>query len=247
MRHTSLLINQPPERLCRFSVFSNLFLLAQLNKVINAPTKEDMREGKEILTNELGVVFKPPKVKTADVDGAAFDPSVVSVSGSVSGGVYNHRAAHFEWLCDVGAKLGLEFADLGKRRHGSAATLHFCDQLYEIYGNENPSISLGASFAIEHWANAGFWDDLVDGFTLLNGKGEIKTPLGFWKFHQALEAQHAAHTMDELEEALSADGFVVDEAAFEKAANEMLDACAVFWDGLEDERKAIEHRGLKCR
>ena len=43
--------------------------------------------------------------------------------------------------------------------------------------------------------NAGFWDDLVDGFTKLNerpGPGVVledgsvshKAPLGFWKFHQ---------------------------------------------------------------
>ena len=39
----------------QFSVFSNLFLLAQLNKVINAPTIEEMREGKEILANEVRI------------------------------------------------------------------------------------------------------------------------------------------------------------------------------------------------
>ena len=44
----------------QFSVFSNLFLLAQLRKVINSPSLHEMREGKEILANELGVVFKPP-------------------------------------------------------------------------------------------------------------------------------------------------------------------------------------------
>lgn len=145
-------IEQTRDLIVQFSVFSNLFLLAQLNKVmsaplraaccaaalhrpltpptshldkvINAPTKEDMREGKEILTNELGVVFKPPSVKTSAVDAGAFDPSVVSCAGSVVGGVYNHRAAHFEWLCDVGSSVGLEFGDIGKRRHGSEATLH---------------------------------------------------------------------------------------------------------------------------
>ena len=46
---------------------------------------------------------------------------------------------------------------------------------------------------------------------------------------QALEAQHASHTMDELEEAIAA-GRLQDFPAFEKAANEMLDACAVFWE-----------------
>ena len=208
-----------------------------------------MREGKEILANEIGVVFKPAKKKSADVAGT-FDPSIVSTSGTVEGGVYSHRAAHFEWLCDVGHSIGLGFEDLGKRRHGTPATLHFCDKLYEIYGSDDLSVSLGASFAIEHWANAGFWDDLVAGFTKLNerpgpgvrlpdGTVSHSSPLGFWRFHQALEAQHAEHTMDELEEAYAA-GRVTDEAKFEAAANAMLDACGVFWDGLEAARKGEE-------
>jgi len=221
----------------QFSVFSNLFLLAQLRKVINSPTVDEMREGKEILANELGVVFKPKGSKKAKLDG--FDPDIVSPTGSVEGGIYSHRAAHFEWLCDVGSSLGLAFGDMGKRVHGSPSTLHFCDALYSIYGSEDLSSSLGASFAIEHWANAGFWDDLVDGFSKLNKKGTAKTPIGFWKFHQILEAQHADHTMDELEEAFAA-GRIEDEEAFSRAATEMLDACAVFWDGLEAERLGKE-------
>ena len=255
----------------QFSVFSNLFLIAQLNKIINSPTLDDMREGKEILANEIGVVFNKGKKEAAPAagDAAGFDPSLVSVSGTVEGGVYKHRAAHFEWLLDVGESVGLEFKDLGKRRHGTAATLHFCDQLNEIYGSEDPNVSIGASFAIEHWANAGFWDELVMGFKTCAARarfsaaqfsarnsgramiltphpstldrynarndGADKVPLGFWRFHQALEAQHAAHTMDELEEAYAA-GHVTDEAKFEEGANAILDACAVFWDGLEQSR-----------
>lgn len=239
-------IDEAKDLVIQFSVFSNLFLLAQLNKVINAPTLDEMREGKEILANEIGVVFKPASKRSSDIAGS-FDPNIVSTSGTVEGGIYSNRAAHFEWLCDVGRSLGLGFEDLGKRRHGTEATLHFCDKLYEIYGSEDLSVSLGASFAIEHWANAGFWDCLVDGFDKLNkreGPGVVledgtvshKAPLGFWKFHQMLEAQHAAHTMDELEEAYAA-GRITDEAKFEAAANDMLDACEVFWAGLDAARK----------
>ena len=60
------------------------------------------------------------------------------------------------------------------------------------------------------------------------------------QFHQVLEAQHAEHTMDELEEAYAA-GRILDEAKFEAAANAMLDACAVFWEGLDAERKGEEY------
>ena len=40
-----------------FSVFSNQFLLAALNRVINADTLHAARESKEILMNELGVIY----------------------------------------------------------------------------------------------------------------------------------------------------------------------------------------------
>lgn len=212
----------------QFSVFSNLFLLAQLSRVINAPTLNDMRESKEILANEIGVIFKGPKRQ-----------DIFSPQGSVEGGTFSHKAAHFEWLVDVGESLGLGFEDLGKRRHGSTETLHFCDTLFDIYGSDDLSVSLGASFAIEHWANAGFWDDLLLGFKTLNTNGDTDVPLAFWRFHQALEAQHAQHTMDELEESIH-NGLITDEAKFHQAANDMLDACGVFWQGLDDRRKALQ-------
>src|SRR5437868_12181759 len=41
----------------QFSVFSNQFLLAALNRVINADTLQAAREAKEILMNELGVIY----------------------------------------------------------------------------------------------------------------------------------------------------------------------------------------------
>src|SRR5690606_26878111 len=43
--------------LVQFSVFSNQFLVAQLMKMLNADTLEEMRESKEILANEIGVGF----------------------------------------------------------------------------------------------------------------------------------------------------------------------------------------------
>ena len=41
----------------QFSVFSNQFLLAALNRVINADSLQAARESKEILMNELGVIY----------------------------------------------------------------------------------------------------------------------------------------------------------------------------------------------
>src|SRR5262249_22964919 len=49
----------------QFSVFSNQFLLAALNRVINADTLESSRESKEILMNELGVVYNKVRKGTS--------------------------------------------------------------------------------------------------------------------------------------------------------------------------------------
>src|SRR5688500_17007727 len=71
----------------QFSVFSHLFVEAQLRKCINATTLESYRAGKEILLNELGVSFNG----RPDVDG-------VATEGSIDGGRFKFGAAHFEWL-----------------------------------------------------------------------------------------------------------------------------------------------------
>ncbi|MEY2478056.1 MAG: hypothetical protein QOG87_3371, partial [Actinomycetota bacterium] len=84
----------------QFSVFSHEFVVAQLRKVINAADLGTYRDGKEILMNELGVIFDG----RTDADGVATD-------GSVDGSTYRHPAAHFEWLVRFAKPLGLGFAD----------------------------------------------------------------------------------------------------------------------------------------
>ena len=161
---------QVRDLLQQFSVFSNLFIVAQLLKTINAPTMKQAREFCEILVNELGVVFNSgrtsPKdggTKTdADKDREG-DPDLVSTEGTVDGGVYRFNARHFEWLVKVGEAVGLGFDDLGKRKFGREETLFFCDELARIYGSDDPDVAEGASFAVEHWAAAGFWKQLIKG------------------------------------------------------------------------------------
>src|SRR5438552_1397351 len=82
----------------QFSVFSHLFVEAQLRKVINAGDLDTYRAGKEILMNELGVIFNGRQ----DTDGVATD-------GTVDGGRFRFSAAHFEWLVRFAAPLGLRF------------------------------------------------------------------------------------------------------------------------------------------
>ena len=216
----------------QFSVFSHLFVEAQLRKVINAADVDTYRAGKEILMNELGVIFKPGRALPAD---DTVDPELVATEGTVDGSRFRFSAAHFEWLLRFAAPLGLDFTDLGKRRHGTASTLFFCDELLRIYGSEDASIAEGASYAVEHWAAAGFWKELIAGLTAFKERECPELNLAFWTWHDKVEDQHAAHTADELAEAFFMEGF--DEERFLSGAREMLDGVKAFWDGLESDRR----------
>ncbi|NEP01267.1 MAG: hypothetical protein F6K58_21930 [Symploca sp. SIO2E9] len=228
----------------QFSVFSNQFLVAALLKVINSPTLKQSRTSREILLNELGVIYRHPEKPTPnpialteeekDKEG---DPELVSTEGTVDGGICRFRAAHFEWLLGVAKGIGLNFADIGKRKHGRATTLHFCDELIRLYGSEDPQIAQGASFAVEHWAAAGFWQELEDGLMQIKQRRHPQLPLAFFTWHNRVEAQHAGHTLEELEEVYFNSNF--DRAKFFQGGREILEAIAVFWDGLNRDR-------LKC-
>jgi hypothetical protein len=214
----------------QFSVFSHLFVEAQLRKVINAADLDAYRSGKEILLNELGVVFNSGR---ADAAAVGTDPELVATEGTVDGGRFRFGAAHFEWLLRFARQLDLGFDDLGKRRHGTAATLQFCDELFEVYGSEDAATAEGASYAVEHWAAAGFWKELIAGLERFKARECPELPLAFWTWHDKVEDQHAAHTADELAEAVAQPWF--DEDRFLAGAARMLDGVEVFWDGLWDD------------
>jgi hypothetical protein len=229
----------------QFSVFSNLFIVAQLLKTINAPTASQARESCEILVNELGVVFNSGRTSPsssgassdADKDREG-DPELVSTEGTVDGGIYRFNARHFEWLVKVGEAVGLGFDDLGKRKFGREETLFFCDELSRIYGSDDPDIAEGASFAVEHWAAAGFWKQLINGLDAFKNREAPELRLAFFTWHDRVEDQHAAHTMDELEGAFKRPGF--DQQKFLEGAAEMLNGVQTFWDGLEKHRRELE-------
>lgn len=219
----------------QFSVFSNQFLVAQLKKMINANSLEAMRSAKEILANEIGVVFRSSNIKTkqklnAEEIEQEGDPELVSTSGTIDGGVFRFTAAHFEWLLSFAKPLGLTFNDIGKARYASGSTKFFCDELCRIYASEDPNIAAGASFAIENWAAAGFWQELVDGLTIIKRTQIPNLPLAFFTWHNKIEAQHAHNTLTELEEIFFKPDF--DQEKFLSGGKEMLNALSVFWNGM---------------
>lgn len=225
----------------QFSVFSNQFLVAALLRVIDAPTLSQARAAKEILLNELGVIYRKPGGEPAprpprDDEGKdrEGDPELVSTEGTVDGGTFRFRAAHFEWLLAVGEGLGLSFSEMGQRRHGRSYVLHFCDELRRLYGNSDPQVAEGASFAVENWAAAGFWQELEDGLMTIKAQRHPHLRIAFFTWHNRVEAQHAGHTMEELEEVFFRPDFARDR--FFQGGHEVLDAIAVFWDGLHRDR-----------
>jgi len=247
-----------------FSVFSNQFLLAALNRVINADSLHASRESKEILMNELGVIYNKggndapgtPHAPSAEASGASGaprsegalrgagapgshedkegDPALVSTEGTVDGGKFRFQAAHFEWLLRFGQSLGLTFDDMGKRRHGSTSTLHFCDELFRLYGSDDYNEAMGAAFAVENWAAAGFWKQLIAGLEKLKATRVPDMPLAFFTWHDKIEEQHKAHVWEELRECYESPKFR--EEPFITAGVKMLDGVKVFWDGLNDMR-----------
>lgn len=225
----------------QFSVFSNLFLVAALLKTINSPTLQQSRASREILLNELGVIYRKPGQslgghvsQTEEEKDREGDPELVNTEGTVDGGICRFKAAHFEWLIGVAEGLGLNYADIGKRRHGRPTTLHFCDELIRLYGSDDPLIAEGASFAVENWAAAGFWQELEEGLLRIKQMRYPHLRLAFFTWHNRVEAQHAGHTLEELEEVYFKPEF--DRAKFMQGGKAILDAIAVFWDGLNSDR-----------
>ncbi len=127
---------------------------------------------------------------------------------------------------------------MGKRHLGTEATLTFCDELARLYGSADYLTSQAASYAVENWAAAGFWDELVEGFNIYNQQTGANLPISFFSWHARLEAQHALHTQEELEEVYFESN--IDEDKFIRIGCEMLDGVAVFWNGLDEQRQTIK-------
>ena len=87
----------------QFSVFSNQFLVAQLLKMLNADTVAEMRESKEILANEIGVGFASKNRARHDFS----EHELGDPEGTIDGGTFRFRAAHFELLVRMARVRGL--------------------------------------------------------------------------------------------------------------------------------------------
>ena len=229
-------IAQVQNFIIQFSVFSNQFLIAQLLKMLAADSLEEMHASKEILINELGVVFNSPDKRNNH--STESEKEFGGLTGSIEGGVFHFRAAHFELLIKTARHLNISFSQMGKRKFGTKETLFFCDELQRLYGSDDYQTSAAASYAVENWAAAGFWDELLEGLKIFRDNQHLTNmPLAFFSWHSKLEANHARHTQEELEAFYFENDVNTD--LFISAGNDMLDGVYTFWKGLDSYRDKI--------
>ena len=127
---------------------------------------------------------------------------------------------------------------MGKRRHGTPSTLYFCDELFRLYGSENYNEAMGAAFAVENWAAAGFWKELIAGLEKIKAEKVPDLPLAFFTWHDKIEDLHREHVWDELRRCYDSPKF--QEDPFISAGVTMLDGVWAFWNGLNGTRKRAE-------
>lgn len=227
--------DQVLDLIVQFSVFSNHFLVAQVKRMVFSDTEEGERCARNILMSECGV-------------------GLDARTGSVEGRTFSTASAHINWLRECGAVLGLSPMDLGRWHKASASTKAFLRALEATYGSPDSDIGEGASFAIESWAAFGighpelerknFWKQLIVGLEKHNevraAEGLKEIPLGFFKYHFALESGHGANVWTELEASLERPGF--SRAKFLRGGKKALDAIHRFWLGLDESRRLLDAR-----
>jgi hypothetical protein len=214
--------------LIQFSVFSNHFLRIQCTRMVNAVRLgiEAEKEAREILVSELGV--------NKDRN-------------------FRHGFAHINWLRETAGPLGLAPPHipypLGDWELGLETTHKFLDELEATYGNRDPSIAAGASFAIETWAGFGlkdekteylnFWKQLIVGLEAFNFvfafSHNERLKLDFFEFHVEDEKKHVESVERELLETFDLPQFNIEK--WKEGAFRALDAILMFWQGLDEQRK----------
>lgn len=220
----------------QFSVLTSQFLVAQLQKTINAPTFREMCKNKRELVNELGVTYGDHESPSTHSRSSGFAPTS-SDHGSTCPtlGVYSEGMSQFELLVDMGKPFGLDFPDLGKRSHGTPSTLFFCDVLIKLYGNPNPLTVMAATITLEKWFSADFWNLLTQGFKNYQKRTHTLIPLTYLS-SRALEQEKRAAANKSLLEIFYL-SHEIDEQQFLNDTHELLNSVHIFWRGLEDDRK----------
>ena len=188
-------LEQAKHELQQFSVFAIHFDVAQTLLICNSPTKDVYESRLKLLLNEKGIPYQ-----------SGFEGELT--------GFWKPETVHFSWLENMAAGLGMGFEEIGKLWLASAGTKQFVDTTMKTYGNVNPNISLGASFAIENWAANALWDPWISGMNHLNRQRKRKINLGYLSYHRAEEKHHSLSTLCDLLEGFGQSWFNEEEFFF---------------------------------
>ncbi len=204
-------LKQMQDFIIQYSILSKQFLVALTNKLASSENISASRATKEILANELGVIYK---------------------SGSIEGGIFRFNAGHYEWLYQTAKDLGLEFDQIGLKKLATSYTQKFCDTMIQLYGSDDAMVSAGSGFAFEFWAGMveDYWGNMISGFEKYNKINDKKISYGFFTSHYQLELQHTKHIKDELNQIYEQPNFEL--KSFIDGGIKMLNALKIFWDGL---------------
>src|SRR5215470_13282045 len=67
-----------------------------------------------------------------------------------------------------------------------ASRRRICDGLFRLYGSDDYNEAMGASFAVENWAAAGFWKELIAGLEKIKDSRVPDLPLAFFTWHDKI-------------------------------------------------------------
>jgi len=66
--------------------------------------------------------------------------------------------------------LGLTFTTSATAPRHPQHRFAFCDEHIRLYGSDDYNEAMGAAFAVENWAAAGFWKELISGLEKMKAK-----------------------------------------------------------------------------
>ncbi len=203
----------------QFYVFSVLFIPALMERLA--------------WWSHIPKIAKPIWSIAASEIGADFSPG-----GESDGSIIRFKNRHSNWCVETGMLYGMREEDFNPRR-GTPETYFFCNALKRLYGNSDMTISLAAADIVEStWAyGSGFWGELRQGLWPWDKKLGITQEPTFFRIHDEVEIFHAKHADEEFKEVYME--FDVNDDLFIATGKEMLDAIAVFWQGLDEQRKKL--------
>jgi hypothetical protein len=215
----------------QFSVFSNLFLIAALQRVINADTLESARESKEILMNELGVIYRK---RSADQNRlaeearvateSATDPDLVSTEGTVDGGTSASPRPTSSGPQDRSCRP--RPPTWAKRRHGTPSL----SSAMSWNASTASGLQRGAGRRLRgrELGRCRLLEDLISGLEKV-GARSAGPAARLFTFHDKIEGQHREHVWTN---SGSLRTTTASTRRLPARRVEMLDGVKAFWDGL---------------